>query len=151
MMKTIKISRYRAALAALVLALAPAAMAQDASFETLGGGVKARTLAQGHGVQASEGMIATVHVIGWLDEGGARGKELYNSRREGQPISFVIGTNGVMPAWNEGVKGMRPGARRMLLIPSAMGYGKKGVEGQVPSNAPLMFQIELVSLDADNA
>ena len=61
-------------------------------------------------------------------------------------MSFVIGTGRVMPAWNAGVEGMRPGGRRMLLVPSAMGYGERGVQGLVPADAPLMFQVELVSL-----
>jgi FKBP-type peptidyl-prolyl cis-trans isomerase len=59
----------------------------------------------------------------------------------------VIGTDGVMPGWNEGVVGMRPGGSRMLLLPPAMAYGKRQVEGVVPANAAMMFRIELVSLD----
>ncbi len=138
-------------LAALLVALAPAqAPAQGASFETLRGGVKARTLVEGDGAVARPGQLATVHIIGWLDENGARGKELYNSYREGRPVTFLVGTDKVMPAWNAAVEGARVGTRRMLLIPPAMGYGARGVDELVPPNAPLMFQLELIAVkDSD--
>ena len=92
-------------------------------------------------------MVATVHFIGWLDENGVRGREIYNSRSQGRPVSFVIGTDGVMPGWNEGVVGMKPGGSRMLLLPPAMAFGERQVEEVVPANAPMMFRIELVSLE----
>ena len=68
-------------------------------------------------------------------------------RSQGRPVSFVIGTDGVMPGWNEGVVGMKPGGSRMLLLPPAMAFGERQVEEVVPANAPMMFRIELVSLE----
>jgi FKBP-type peptidyl-prolyl cis-trans isomerase len=53
-----------------------------------------------------------------------------------------------MPAWNEGVLGMRPGGARMLLVPPAMAYGQRSVEGIIPPNAAMMFRIELVRLES---
>ena len=145
-------SRTQFSLAALVVTLMVLATAvaatPDTAFQSLAGGIKARSLAQGEGPVAEPGMIATIHFVGWLDEGGARGREFFNSHREGVPISFVVGTDRVMPAWNEGVLGMRAGGKRMLLVPPEMGYGKKSVEGVVPANASLMLQIELVKLEA---
>ena len=65
----------------------------------------------------------------------------------GDDSLHVIGTDGVMPGWNAGVVGMKPGGSRMLLLPPAMAYGDRQVEGVVPANAPMMFRIELLSLD----
>jgi FKBP-type peptidyl-prolyl cis-trans isomerase FkpA len=132
----------------LLALLAPVAWSQpqDSAFRTLDGGVKSRTLSPGEGPPAATGMVATIHVKGWVNESGARGRELYDTRRDGDVISFVIGTNNVMPAWNVGVVGMRAGERRMLLVPPAMGYGNQRVEGVVEPNTPLMLQIELVRL-----
>ena len=76
-----------------------------------------------------------------------RGREVYNTRAEGQPVSFVIGTDGVMEGWNEGVLGMQPGGVRLLLVPPAMAWGDEGVEGIIPENASAMFRIELVDLE----
>jgi len=106
-----------------------------------------KDLQAGQGMQAQEGMVATIHFIGWLDERGARGREIFNSRAEGRPISFVIGTDMVMPAWNVGVLGMRPGGARLLLVPPAMAYGDRAIEDVVPANAPLMLRLELLQLE----
>ena len=145
-MNTLKESLMAASLVALIFAAGPTTAQQDV-FSTLAGGVKARTLQAGSGPVAEPGQVATVHVIGWLDSDGTRGRELFNSRKQGKPVSFVVGDDGVMPAWNVAVQNMRPGGKRMLLIPPAMGYGAKGVDGLVPANAPLMFQIELVAVE----
>lgn len=124
-----------------------AAASPETGFGTLDGGIKARTLQEGAGPAAEDGMVATIHFTGWLDDSGARGRELVNSRRDGEAVSFVIGTDRVMPAWNVGVRGMRAGQKRLLLVPPAMAWGERGVEGLVPPNAPVMFQIELVRLE----
>ena len=145
-MRMLKRLFIAAALVALMFTAAPVHGQAD-GFASLEGGVKARTLQAGNGPAVEPGQVATVHVIGWLDREGTRGPELFNSRQHGKPISFVVGDDGVMPAWNVGVQGMRPGGKRMLLIPPAMGYGAKGVDELVPGNSPLMFQIELVAVE----
>lgn len=146
-----KLHRRLAAIAAAVLLLAiTPSMAQQASFQTLEGGIKARTLAPGQGPVAQEGQVATIHFIGWFDEGGARGREIYNTRREDHPVSFLIGTDKVMPAWNAGVEGMQVGERRMLLVPPGMAWGSQGVPGEIPPDTSLMLQIELVALEGND-
>ena len=131
----------------LLLVIPLTAGSDDAAFRAGPGGLRLKDLQSGQGPEARPGMIATIHFIGWLDEQGARGREIYNSRAEGRPVSFVIGTDGVMEAWNEGVLGMRPGGARMLLVPPSMAYGKRAVEDVVPANAPMMFRIELLQLE----
>jgi FKBP-type peptidyl-prolyl cis-trans isomerase len=129
------------------LLLAPAAWAADEAFRAGPGGMRLKDLQLGQGPVAERGMVATIHFIGWLDDKGVRGREIYNSRSEGRPVSFVIGTDGVMQGWNDGVLGMQPGGARMLLLPPAMAYGDRQVEDIIPANAPMMFRIELLRLD----
>jgi FKBP-type peptidyl-prolyl cis-trans isomerase len=114
-------------------------------------GTRYRDIQTGSGEVAAPGDIATMHFIGWIDEHGRKGRELYNSRSEGTPLSFVIGTPRVMPGWNDGIIGMQPGGKRLLLLPPAMGYGARGVQGVVPPNASLIFIIELLDLEKDMA
>jgi peptidylprolyl isomerase len=123
------------------------ALAADEAYRSAAGGVRIKDLQLGHGSGAATGQIATIHFTGWIDEQGARGREIYNSRAQGQSVSFVIGTDGVMQGWNEGVLGMKPGGKRMLLVPPGMAYGERKVEGVVPENASLMFRIELIGLE----
>jgi len=127
--------------------LAAGAWADDAAFQAGPGGLRFKDLQLGQGPAAVAGQVATIHFVGWIDEHGARGREVYNSRNRGQPVSFVIGTDGVMQGWNEGVKGMKPGGQRLLLVPPSMAWGGRAIDGVVPANAAMMFRIELVSLE----
>lgn len=115
-------------------------------FQDAPGGIRFRDLDTGVGEVARPGMVATIHLRTWLDRDGARGDEVINTRTLGRRVSFVIGTDKVMPAWNAGVVGMRPGGKRLLLVPPAMAYGDKGVQGLVPGKTPLFIEIELVGL-----
>jgi FKBP-type peptidyl-prolyl cis-trans isomerase FkpA len=146
MRPTAKTSSGVIALLVLLMA-APVLWAAGDAFQAGPGGMRFKDLQVGHGAVAERGMVATIHFIGWLDENGVRGREIYNSRREGRPVSFVIGTDGVMPGWNEGVMGMKPGGSRMVLLPPAMAYGQRQVEGVIPADAAMMFRIELLSLE----
>lgn len=136
-----------ALLASVFIAATPPTGFADEAFRAGPGGLRIKDLQTGQGPQAESGMIATIHFIGWLDDQGARGREIYNSRAEGRPVTYVIGTDGVMQAWNAGIIGMRPGGTRMLLVPPAMAFGNRSVEGVIPSDAAMMFRIELIRLE----
>ncbi len=130
------------------LTLLSATLSANEAILTTPGGLKYRDLQVGSGPAATIGQIAVIHFAGWIDQDGTRGKKLYNSRDRGQPTSFLIGTDMVMEGWNEGIIGMKPGGRRLLIIPAKLGYGARGVDGMVPANANLIFVIELLKLGA---
>lgn len=132
----------------LILMLAPlAGTAVAEPMQTTPAGARYRDLQPGSGEIAAPGDIATMHFTGWLDDGGSKGREIYNSRSQGAPVSFVIGTERVMPGWNDGIVGMQPGGRRLLLLPPALGYGSRGVQDIVPPDTSLIFIIELLDLE----
>jgi FKBP-type peptidyl-prolyl cis-trans isomerase len=81
-----------------------------AGFITTANGLQFKDLKTGAGAAAEAGDVATLHFIGWLDDRGGKGREIYDTHRRGEPVSFVIGTDRVMPAWNEGVMGMNRAA-----------------------------------------
>ena len=134
-------------LTALALSILFGAVAQADSFRIAKGGMRIQDMQTGTGLVAAEGMIATIQFTAWLDKQGVRGKELYNSRNRGEPVSFVIGTDKVMPAWNEGVLGMRVGGTRMLLVPPEMAYGQRAIDDVIPADSSMQFIIELLRLE----
>ncbi|HSX65103.1 MAG TPA: FKBP-type peptidyl-prolyl cis-trans isomerase [Pseudoxanthomonas sp.] len=103
----------------------------------------------GTGETASGGMEVSVHYTGWLYDENAplqRGEKFDSSLDRGQPFSFLLGAGQVIRGWDDGVAGMQVGGKRVLLIPSDYGYGRKGAGGVIPPNASLVFEIELLGV-----
>ncbi|XP_014675049.1 PREDICTED: peptidyl-prolyl cis-trans isomerase FKBP2-like isoform X2 [Priapulus caudatus] len=76
------------------------------------------------------------------------GQVFDTSRREGRgPFTFVLGQKQVIPGWEKGVVGMCVGEIRKLIIPPELAYGSKGVPPQIPGDATLLFQVELVAVE----
>jgi FKBP-type peptidyl-prolyl cis-trans isomerase FkpA len=67
--------------------------------------------------------------------------------RDNEPAEFKLEEGGLIKGWLEGMKGMREGGKRKLVIPSDMGYGATGHPPDIPENAGLKFDIELVSVE----
>ena len=64
----------------------------------------------------------------------------------GHPLEFELGAGRVIAGWDEGVHGMRVGGRRELVVPPALAYGAEGSGDQIPPNATLTFEVELLDV-----
>ncbi len=121
---------------------APALGIQLPAFYKTPNGVYYQDVTVGSGLVAAAGQEATVHYTGWLPNGS----EFDSSRKGGQPFSFVIDGGMVIRGWDEGVKGMKVGGRRKLVIPAALGYQEQGMPPDIPPNSTLVFDVELVGV-----
>lgn len=107
------------------------------------GGLTIEDLVVGDGDEAvGRGCTAIVHYTGWLEDG----TQFDSSLDRGDPFSFPMECNYVIPGWDQGVKGMRVGGRHRLTIPPQLGYGAAGAGGVIPPNATLIFDIELIEV-----
>ena len=106
-------------------------------------GLKYWDLKVGAGKVAAPGQTAKVHYTGWLLDNG---RKFDSSLDRGQPFSFTIGAGQVIQGWDEGVAGMKVGGKRQLRIPPELGYGARGAGGVIPSNAYLIFDVELLDV-----
>jgi peptidylprolyl isomerase len=97
---------------------------------------------QGEGAQAVAGKTVSVHYSGKLMDG----REFDNSYSRNEPIEFKLGIGQVIPGWDEGIALMKEGAKYKLIIPSELGYGKRGAGGVIPPNATLIFDTELMKV-----
>ncbi len=104
-------------------------------------GLFTQDLTVGTGEEATAGRTAIVHYSGWLPDGSLFDTSRDNSRA----FSFLLGAGNVIKGWDEGVVGMKVGGQRRLVIPSQLGYGKRG-SGSIPPDSVLIFDVELVSL-----
>ncbi|KAM6959008.1 peptidyl-prolyl cis-trans isomerase FKBP9 [Aplochiton taeniatus] len=75
------------------------------------------------------------------------GSSIDSTYNYGKTYDIVLGTNQVVPGMEEGLKEMCVGERRHLVIPPHLGYGERGVDGEVPGSAVLVFDIELMDLE----
>jgi FKBP-type peptidyl-prolyl cis-trans isomerase len=99
-------------------------------------------LEAGTGATAEAGKTITVHYTGTL----ADGTKFDSSLDRGQPFSFVLGAGEVIPGWEQGVAGMKVGGQRRLVIPPDLAYGEAGFPPDIPPNAELTFEIELLDV-----
>lgn len=111
--------------------------------EGLPSGLKYSDTETGTGAEAAAGSRVTVHYTGWLTDG----TKFDSSRDRGSPFGFGLGRQEVIAGWDEGVRGMRVGGRRRLVIPPALGYGERGAGGVIPPGATLVFAVELLGVD----
>ena len=102
-------------------------------------GLKFVELKMGTGKEARQGGTVTVNFIGWAD-----GVKIDSSDDRNRPASFVIGGDQVIEGWSVGVKGMREGGVRLLIIPPELAYGKEGKGNFVGQNKTLWYRIELL-------
>jgi peptidylprolyl isomerase len=98
----------------------------------------------GDGQEATSGSKISVHYAG---VSFSTGEEFDASWNRGQPFEFRLGKGQVIQGWDTGVQGMRVGGRRRLTIPSAMAYGARGAGGVIKPHEPLIFVVDLLSVD----
>ncbi len=91
----------------------------------------------------------TVHYTGWLNDGTKfdTSREARTPGAPVQPATFTL--NQVIPGWTEGVQGMRVGGKRKLIIPWELAYGASGRAPMIPPKALLIFDIELMNVNAN--
>ena len=101
-------------------------------------------LVVGEGDEAVAGNVVEVHYVGvsWKD-----GRQFDASWDRGDTFKFGLGKGQVIPGWDAGVQGMRVGGRRKLTIPSAMAYGARGAGAAIKPHEPLVFVVDLLSVD----
>ena len=117
--------------------LSPSLGVVEDSLTRVGRGVYIRDIQPGDGVAADTGMVVELHYVGQLADGS-----MFSST-DRKPFTFRVGANEVIPGWEDGVYGMRVGARRQLIIPPHLGYGAQG-EGPIPPDAVLIFDVTLI-------
>ncbi|XP_007534316.1 peptidyl-prolyl cis-trans isomerase FKBP5 isoform X1 [Erinaceus europaeus] len=87
-----------------------------------------------------------VHYKGKL----SNGKKFDSSRDRNEPFVFSLGKGQVIKAWDIGVATMKKGEICHLLCKPEYAYGSAGNHPQIPSNATLFFEIELLDFKGED-
>ena len=95
----------------------------------------------GSGSAVAEGATVTVEYCG---VGLASGTVFDSSWARGEPATFPL--SGVIAGWQDGIPGMQPGGRRLLVIPADLAYGDQPPPGSgIAPGESLIFVVDLVS------
>lgn len=136
----------RPILFAALLALATPALAQPAPTN-----VQVEDMVVGEGAEVRRGWFAVMHYTGWVfdpAQPGSRGAQFVDSRERGPATSFVYGYNRALRGLEAGMRGMKVGGKRTIVVPASLGYDgfKHPVPKGVPADSALVFEVELLDV-----
>jgi peptidylprolyl isomerase len=103
--------------------------------------VVTKTLIKGEGDGAADGDTVTVHYVGILSDGTV----FDESWSKQQPFPVALGQGQVIQGWDEGLKGVKIGERRHLVIGADKAYGANA-QSRIPANSPLAFDVDVVDI-----
>lgn len=102
-----------------------------------------RDLVVGDGLEAKPGRVVQVHYVGVTFESG---RQFDTSWDRGQTFKFAVGGGKVIKGWDRGVRGMKVGGRREIIVPPRLGYGNQSPSPLIPAGSTLVFVVDLLSV-----
>lgn len=115
--------------------------AQPGKTVTTKSGLQYVVVTEGRGQGAKPGSPVRIHETTTLKDGTV----IYSTRPKGNPLKFVLGGNQVIAGVDEGVRGMRVGERRKLIVPPSLSK-RSTYPANTPPNATLYYDIELIEI-----
>ena len=117
-----------------------AANAKKEGVKTLPSGVQYKVIKEGNGAMPKDTSLVKVHYEGKLIDGTV----FDSSYKNGQPVSMRV--NQVIKGWTEALVHMPAGSVWEVYIPQELAYGEREA-GQIKPYSPLIFKIELISVN----
>ncbi len=108
---------------------------------TLASGLQYLVIDEGNGETPKLNDLVLTHYKGEFIDGNV----FDNSYERGKPQPFPV--NQVIPGWSEALQLMKPGAKWKLFVPSYLAYGETGFQREIPPNATLIFEMELLEVN----
>ncbi|KHN44560.1 Peptidyl-prolyl cis-trans isomerase FKBP20-2, chloroplastic [Glycine soja] len=100
-----------------------------------------RDFVVGQGDCPKDGQQVTFHYIGYNESG----RRIDSTYLQGTPAKIRMGTKGLVPGFEEGIRDMRPGGKRRIIIPPELGP-PVGPSTFFSSKQFEVFDVELLSV-----
>ena len=107
-------------------------------------GLQYKILTAGQGKKPAESDTVLCNYKGTFVDGS----EFDSSAKAGKPVPFEV--KNVIPGFKEVLQLMPVGSKWQVFIPSSLAYGERGAGNAIGPNATLIFEIELVSIEANS-
>lgn len=105
-------------------------------------GLAYKVIKEGTGPSPKETDVVKVHYHGTLTDGTV----FDSSVERKQEVSFPL--NRVIRGWTEGLQTMKVGGKSKFVIPSELAYGDAGAPPKIAGGATLIFEVELLGIEA---
>jgi FKBP-type peptidyl-prolyl cis-trans isomerase FklB len=109
---------------------------------TLPSGLQYKVLKEGTGKTPTDQDTVLIHFSATLIDGTVVVEDTRKSFS--QPLAFPL--KGPVPGWAEALKLMKEGATWQLFVPSNLAFAERGSGTLIGSNATLIFEVELMSV-----
>jgi FKBP-type peptidyl-prolyl cis-trans isomerase len=98
-------------------------------------------------LKADSGKLAMVMYRGYLQDGGkVFDTNMDTTKGHTDPIPVVVGAHRVIQGWDEALPYFSKGSKGKIYVPSSLGYGMRGAGQDIPANANLIFDIEVLDV-----
>lgn len=99
---------------------------------------------EGTGNVAQWGDVVSIHYV----LSNLNGDLVESSYDYGDPISFKLGNNEMIPAIEEALMTMAPGAKVTLIAPSELSFDELVIDEELlPAYSPMLIELELVAVE----
>ena len=111
--------------------------------------VQGQDIKVGTGLEAKPGDTVSVLYEGRFTDGTVFDS---SAAHDNQPLTFVLGSQGIISGFQIGIRGMKEGGDRLLAVPPSLGYGGEDVKDPttgnvvIPANSTLIFGVQLIKV-----
>jgi FKBP-type peptidyl-prolyl cis-trans isomerase len=106
-------------------------------------GMRYLVLTEGHGPSPRPGDRVAVTYTGWLLADGKKFDEQIDPENA---FKFRVKRGDVIVGWDQIIQMMKVGEKRVVVIPGSLAYGARGRPPDIPRDATLVFEMQLVQV-----
>ena len=103
-------------------------------------GIRYIIMREGAGETGKPGDKASVLYVGRL----LNGTVFDQATEREKPFEFRVARGQVIDGWDQILQQMKPGEKRLVIIPPELAYGTRGQPPKIPRGATLVFEMEVI-------
>ena len=106
-------------------------------------GLQIVDLLEGSGDPVTEDQPILIHYSAYLADSG---QMFDDTHAKNAPHVILLNLPSIVPAWREGIVGMKPGGVRKIIAPPKLAFGQFGRPPLVPGDATVIFDVKVIGL-----